>query len=117
MRVAYITEEELEVGHERERDERCRFACGGGIGSFHRHVIFLVRYISSILICLLFLGCSTEPALLRDVDREYTGFYNVTSGMGGVKASWSPADQQGSGHRTISAELDFKKPVEGGIFD
>lgn len=60
-------------------------------------------------------GCMAPDAgrnALSDFDREYGGFYNVTSGTGGIRVRWRPAATPGNGHPSVGMEIDFKQPVE-----
>jgi len=60
---------------------------------------------------LLFCGCAKTQSALDDIDRSYDGFYDASSGQGGVKMRWTPADRPGQGKPSVGLEIDFKHVV------
>ena len=59
--------------------------------------------------CAVLVGCQSPQ--LANIDRDYVGTYNATTGQGGVKVRWTPAAERGKGRPSVGVEIDFKQVV------
>jgi len=70
-------------------------------------VLTMLVMVVMVAVCLV--GC--QSTALQDIDRDYVGTYNATTGQGGVKVRWTPAATKGQGKPAVGLEIDFKQVV------